>query len=259
MWHLLLLVLIACGCGLNGACAAEPKPSPPPPSLPTAPPAVPFPPAHSAPPLPESATEPSPPPPAVENLGDERYRIGAITVSKAEGFFTLPGTVIRREAPLEFVATAKNGLKSYESLLELDADPIAFNLGCILIGLDSQRAKLPRHHFDPEPTQGDPVEVRVSWETDGKTVSVNAAELFLEAGKSVTSGEWIYTGSGFLPDGRYMAATSGSLISFVHDPESVIQHRLGIGLNNYGGVQINSTLVPPVGTPIRLTIRRLKP
>jgi hypothetical protein len=102
------------------------------------------------------------------------------------------------------------------------------------------------------------VEVRLSWRNGDKTVDINAAELFLEGGKPVATQEWAYTGSAFLPDGRYMAAMSGSLISFVHDPESIIQHRRGIGLGNYGSVTLNPEITPPAGTKVAVIVRRLE-
>jgi hypothetical protein len=147
----------------------------------------------------------------------------------------------------------------YESVLELETDAFEFNLACILIGLDHQKAKPPRFHFDPEPTQGDPVEVRLSWLRGEETVAIHATELFLEGDKPVASQEWVYTGSAFLPDGRYLADLSGSLISFVHDRESIIQHRLGIGLGQYGNVVVNPAVAPPVGTRIDVSIQRPAP
>ncbi len=190
-------------------------------------------------------------------MGDQRYRIGAIEIDKGKQIFKVPGVVIRTAPPIEFLAVTKNGYKRYESILELETNAFEFNLACILIGLDNQKAKLPRYHFDPEPTQGDPVDVRLSWRSGDKTVDIDAAELFLEGNKPVATREWVYTGSAFLPDGRYKAALSGSLISFVHDPESIIQHRQGIGLGKYGSVALNPEITPPAGAKIDVIIRRL--
>lgn len=230
----LLLSLVA-----NAQPGTSP-PSGPPPTLP-------------APGGPQAAT---PPPSTIQELGQQRYRVGAIEVDRQQRRFTVPGVVLRLDSPLEFLAVTKGGLKRYESLLELETNAIDFNLACILIGLDVERSRLPRHHFDREPAQGDPVDIQVSWQIDGKPVQVKAAELFKEGEQVVTAHEWVYTGSRFLPDGRYLAEQTGSLLSFVHDPESIIQHRQGLGLGNYGSVGVNRTVAPPVGTPITVSIQR---
>jgi hypothetical protein len=66
----------------------------------------------------------------------------------------------------------------------------------------------------------------------------------------------VYTGSLLLNDGQYMADISGTLIGFVHLAESVIEHKQGVGLGNYGSVTVNPQVTPPVGTAIELTVRR---
>jgi hypothetical protein len=218
--------------------------------------------ASGPPPLPPPSERGSAgnPEPVIEDLGQQRYRIGKIVVDRAQQSFVVPGTLIRTEPPIEFVAVARGGMKNYETVLELDTDAFAFNLACILIGLDHRNATLPRHHFDPEPTEGDPVDVRIHWHRDGETREIAATDLFLmeDGAAPVDSHEWVYTGSAFLPDGGYLADITGTLIGFVHDPESIIQHRLGIGLGAYGSVTVDTARAPPPGTAVELTVRRVR-
>jgi hypothetical protein len=196
---------------------------------------------------------------SIEDLGSQRYRIGEIQIDKAAGMFKVPGRVLRDEPPLEFLVVTRGGSKSYESLLEVNSDAFQFNLACILIGLDASHAASNQYDLS-EPVKGDPVEVTVSWLRDGKRVSVNGSELLLYGNppQAVASRDWVYTGSVELPDGSYLAALSGTLLGFMHRAESVIEHRDGIGLGNYGGVRVNRDLVPAVGSSIELTIRKLK-
>ena len=51
-----------------------------------------------------------------------------------------------------------------------------------------------------------------------------------------------------------MAAQDGTLVGFIHDPASIIEHETGVGLNDYGAVGGNPDVVPPVGTPVTLTV-----
>ena len=200
-----------------------------------------------------------PPEPVVEDLGGGRYRIGSIEVDRPGRSFSVPGRIIelsQEEMPLEFLVIARGGPKDYESLLEMDADAFEFNLACILLGLDQKNAVLPRGRFDPEPADGDPVELWVSWEADGAVVRKPVGALLqISTGEDVVE-DWVYTGSFFFQDGRYAAQLIGLLVGFVHDPESIIQHRGGLGLSHYGAVTYRRSAGPPSGHPIRLTVER---
>jgi hypothetical protein len=193
------------------------------------------------------------------DLGDGRLQVGAIIIDQARRQFTAPGVVLRRADPIEFIAVTRGGHKSYESILELETNAHNFNLACILIGLDNSRATRPQRHFDPAPVRGNPVAISISWQQQGETRTVAAADLLSVDGKPVVSQRWRYTGSWFGPGGRYKAEEFGTLIGFVHDEDSIIHHREGLGLDNYGGVKLNQALAPPEGAPVLLTVSRSGP
>lgn len=197
----------------------------------------------------------------VEDLGGGRYRIGAIDIDQKAGRFTVPGTVldIDTEAmPIEFLAVTKGALKAYEATLELDAEAVAFNVACLLIGLDPARATLPAYHFDPAVLEGDAVDLGVRWEADGEVHESPLGEL-LENRNGPVSHDWVYVGSGFMANGSYMAEYYGTLIGVVHDPESILQHRTGLGLGDYGAVTANPERMPSAGTAVVVTVSRRVP
>ena len=115
----------------------------------------------------------------VENLGNGRYRIGTIEIDKEAQRFTVPGMsiLLAEDMPVEFLAVAKGGAKSYEALLELDVSAVEFNLACILIGLDTANASHPSYHFDQNQVTGDIVDLRVSWMRDGREQSIEIERL----------------------------------------------------------------------------------
>src|SRR5262249_25092553 len=127
---------------------------------------------------------------------------------------------------------------------------------CLLIGLDPDKGKAPRHHFDPEPAQGDAVALWVSWEKDGQVIRVDTADLIQLGEQTLPRDEWVYTGSVFLPDGRFRAQIDGTVIGFVHAPSSLIEHRSGFGLGQFGAVRPNQALLPPVGMQVQLIVER---
>jgi len=193
----------------------------------------------------------------VEDLGNGLYRIGAIEVDKGAQRFTVPGTAIGLDegVPIEFLAVSKGGFKAYEALLELDVSAVEFNLACILIGLDTANASHPEYHFDQNKVTGDIVDLRVSWPRDGNEQSYEIERL-LQGTDKPEDHVWVYTGSFFTPDGAYTATLAGTLIGFVHDPESIIQHQQGLGLGNYGMIAYDPEIMPPAGTRVTVSVSR---
>lgn len=213
---------------------------------------------------------------AQEATGDPEgsSQLGAIELDRAARTFVVPGRfLVSAEPPksdadvppapgddlLEYLAVKRDGYKAYEALIELDTNAAAFNLACILIGFDADRATLPEYHFDPTPLEGDAAELRVEWEQDGQWRRVPPARLILVEGEPVDDHDWVYTGSTFIGPGDYLAERTGALIGFVHDRDSIIEHRHGIGLDAPHPPRVNRALLPPDGTPIRVVVRNLGP
>ncbi len=191
----------------------------------------------------------------VEKLGGERYRIGEITVDREASSFSVPGKILHLTDALEYLAVSKGGMKEYESLLELETSPGDFNLACILVGLDDENSVKPRFQFDENKAQGQRVEVVVSWEQDGKVVSVSGENLLKLGDAAFDDDHWVYIGSATGNYGKeFMADAGGTLIGFVHDPYSVIDHANGAGIGNYGLVTGNEEILPPVDSEISLTV-----
>ncbi len=200
-------------------------------------------------------------PSEVQELGEGRLQVGAIIIDTKAGSFAVEGRVLSHElmdTAMEFIATTAGGMKSYESVLELDTTALDFNLACILIGLDESKAKRSRYHFDPEPVTGDEVAITVAFEKDGAARTLPVHRLLKGFGADVAH-QWIYTGSGFTPDGTYLAESVGTLIGFVHDPESILQHGAGVGLGDYGAVTLDADVLPAGETPVTVTVKRVGP
>ena len=212
---------------------------------------------------PASAPAPAAAAPAMKPLGGERYRIGSIIVDRKARTFSVQGKLIHvDDAPLEYLAVGRAGPKAYESLLELDTVGTEFNLACILLGLDKSERRSPEFQFDRRPPEGPQVLIDLEWQADGKTIRVPAQDV-LRIGEAPGSGnktavpqsDWVYIGSiGPEGDTPYAADVTGTIIGFVHDPASIIEHREGLGIGAYGSIQGNSGVLPPVGSDVRLVI-----
>ena len=194
--------------------------------------------------------------PAIEELGDERYRIGSIVVDKAAGEFTVPGRLVNVNETLEYVAVVTDGVKNYESLLELETSAVEFKLACILIGLDDASAVKPRYQFDEREVEGPPVAMTLAWQDGDDERRVPVADALLSGDEVFGRHDWVYIGSTLDPDGNFMAAMDGSLIGFVHDPVAIIEHRQGGGIGSYGLITGNPEMLPRAGSRISLTVAR---
>jgi hypothetical protein len=243
MYKRFLTVSLATACLFSAAGASAQAPEDPVAS--PAPMPMPAQPSDLAPAMPSQ--------PRVEKIGEGVYRIGSITLYKRERRFTVPGRILRSKPPLEFLVIAKGGHKGYESLIELDTDAYLFNLACILTGLEAHTEGGARYHFDERPMEGPEVDLSVSWEVGGQRQQVPAEALLTSGGVSAEAAPWVYTGSRYVGDGIFLAAQDGTLVGFVHDPASIIEHKTGLGLGNFGAIAV-SAIVPDVGTPIELTV-----
>jgi hypothetical protein len=65
----------------------------------------------------------------------------------------------------------------------------------------------------------------------------------------------VYTGSGFLEDGRYLAQMDGALIGFVHSPSPIIEQVGGAGVSRFGRIVMNPRLGLEPNTPVVLTVK----
>jgi len=198
-------------------------------------------------------------PPPVERLGPSLFRVASIQVDTAKRQITVTGKVNADVTTLEYIANTTNGNKAYETALTLDTDAYAFNTSLLLIGLDRSRTRnAPRGHFDPVAPEGDKVEISIEC-PKGECKRFPAERLMYDNEKkqAASDASWVYTGSAFLPDGRYLAHVDGVLVSFSHDPASIIELASGAGLSKYGSIVLNPTLGLTPGATITMTIRAI--
>ena len=198
----------------------------------------------------------------IKELGDGRYQVGRIIVDKPARSFSVEAKLIHTEDPLEYLAVARRGVKDYESLLELRTRGLHFNIACILIGLDDTGVVHPQFQFDETVVEGPEVSIKIRWEGDDGSVEIDAADALRIVGAPdgpPRETRWIYTGSAMYPSDppTYLADSSGSLIGFVHDPMTVIEHQLGLGIGAYGSILGNTDILPPIGTRMTLIVKAL--
>jgi hypothetical protein len=199
-------------------------------------------------------------PQIVKKVGPDLFELGTITLDQKAKNVKIPGRINMTKGILEYLAVMDKRGKLHESVLALDVQPSFMQLALILLGLEPGELAPgdPVTRKPPTLTKpGAPVLLWVEWNKDGKTERIPADSLLFnretqKAGETV----WHFTGS-FFNRGAFAADVTGSLIATWPDFRAIINASAQAG-NPYrganAGFEVNSQLVPPLDTPIRLVI-----
>lgn len=197
------------------------------------------------------------PAPTPVRLGPNLIGLGELRINTATRELRAPGQV-NAVTILEFVANTPKGLKEYESAITINSAAVSFNAGLLLLGLDPDRARVPRYHLDPTPAAGDPVEVWVEWSNVNGDRRVRIEDLLYNTVTKTTmpQGPWVYTGSA-IAQGQFLAEADGVLIGFVHSPAPLIENPRDVPAKAYGEVVLNPNLGLTANMPVTVVVRAL--
>jgi len=135
----------------------------------------------------------------------------------------------------------------------------------LLIGLKQDaeanaKATAPPPTLNPTYLQSEPkmngpaVQLSVAWTQEGKRKEVPVEDwiLNLETNHPMTNGPWTYNGS-MIQDGVFLADQEFSIVSVVTDPTALVNNPRK-GYDNNGIWQIRDDVVPPLDTPVEISI-----
>jgi hypothetical protein len=145
--------------------------------------------------------------------------------------------------------------KVHESLLRTEVEPYHIHLAILLVRTNANAGLGGSNQSAPSELLGPPVSVRVSWRSGSDEKSFRIEDLILnaESHSAMKKGDWIYNGSRFLA-GTFIAQRDGSVVTIISDPDALINNPRP-GRENDKIWQVNHDKVPPVGTPITITIQ----
>lgn len=212
------------------------------------------------PPLPLTPGQPKGDSAVLEKVGPGLFRLGEITISKDAGSVSLPAVVNQGKGALEYLLVRKGG-KTHESLLRTDVDPAALQVALLLIGLEGTDRPLARQG-DPDAPRGNPVEVTLSYQDDPGRGRVHPEQWVTRnpAGAArLKEGDlsWVFTGS-VIRNERFLAQVEGSIIALYHDPAAMIDNASPGGESDRVWA-VREGALPPVGTPVTVTIQARNP
>jgi len=191
----------------------------------------------------------------IKALDGGRWQVGEVVLDQRERTVKFPAVVNMDHAAVEYLLVAASG-KVHESVLRTEARPFDVHIAVLLLGAKAASTSDPAIFYDPrQKVPGDPVDIELKWENEGRTVT-RAAEEFvvnLETKALLSRGPWAYNGSQIV-DGRFVAQQEGSIIALMADPYALINNPR-IGHENDEIWRIATNAIPPLGTPVEVTIR----
>ena len=218
-------------------------------------------------PKPAASKEPVDPAKAIQKIEGDRFKLGIIEFDQKTREVRVPCKVNMREGPLEYVLVHESG-KVHESLFSTAARPVELNI--VLLLLNWQKSEAFFDFSQPErggvlvkgaknpPTSQ--VEVHLAWsDKDGKAQTCRVEHWLhqIEKKSKLAVEPWIYTGSIVMPDGRFLAEDTGSIMALYQDPGSMINNpREG---NDLDDVWIADPEVPAKETPVTVIFKPVAP
>ncbi len=191
------------------------------------------------------------------------FQLGDIRIDKRARSVTFPGMINMRGGSLEYLLVQEQG-KTHESLLSTKVEPSELHVAMLLLGAKDSAGdgKGPPEQIDQTflkhapKLQGAEIEIRITWELDGRQTQARAEDLLLRKKKPLQQdGAWIYNGS-IIVDGKFLAQAEGSIVSIVTDPTALINNeRLGNDDDQIWTPRADK--LPPLNTPVNITFKLL--
>jgi hypothetical protein len=192
----------------------------------------------------------------LQRISEDVFTLGLVRLDKRKKTISFPAKVNMAEGTVEYALVHSTG-KVHESVLKTDADPLQIHLASLLLGTTS--APIQRFRADlPQELQGPRINIWAGWLGKSGEIRVPLENLVSNTVTQarMTPGAWAYNGSRVV-DGTFLAHRDGSIVSVITDPDSLVNNPRP-GRENDEIWRSNAGLVPPVGTPVEVTIEMPK-
>ncbi|MHA3770591.1 YdjY domain-containing protein [Verrucomicrobiota bacterium sgz303538] len=203
----------------------------------------------------------------IKEVGPGVYELGLLRIEKEKNTVTFPGKLNMAKGILEYLLVGPQG-STHESLLVTDAPVTDVHTAMLLLGAkgsgihapspqDQPPAQITNEYLKSAPElKGDRIFITVRWHQDGadKEGPVEDWLVNTHTKKAAERGPWIYNGSMFGADGKFLAQQEQAFAALLPYPVALINNpRKGNETDTLWGV--NEKAVPVVDTPVQISIR----
>gem|GEM_PF-5043203 len=136
------------------------------------------------------------------------HQLGDITINSEELTVSFPVKINQRKGSIEYILVGGSG-KLHEALLQSSVDIIQLNAALKLINLK----------------KGDAINITASWTQFGKSKKQAIYEWMSYDDEKALKPEWVYIGSNFNKNGKFIAAINEDIISIKPDDSALISYR----------------------------------
>lgn len=215
----------------------------------------------------ESSTSEAEPASQLRDLGQGRYALGLVSFDENTRHLSFPAEVNLVEGILEYAIVHEKG-KIHEALLMTKASPLHLNIALKLLHYQESPELFEVLDENYESTGKFPevsderktaarLQILVKWEKDGKKEEVSLNDLIYHTTteKAMEPVPWIYQGS-YIHENSFKAETSGDLAAIYITRSSLINFSGNDNTTDEPWIP-NLKRVPPIGTPVTVTITPL--
>ena len=208
---------------------------------------------------PEAASS-NPPRGQLKKVGPGVLELGGIQLDTQKYEIRFDAEVNQTKNIVEYAVVHEMG-KTHESLLRTKISP--YQLQVLLLLAKAQKFQETLPEFDPEgrevppPTPRPNHRIRISVQdlrkSDNPPVPLGDWVANVADGKPMQAEPWMYTGSRVY-EGRFLAQEDGDIVAIYLNPVALFNSWIP-GNNNDETWIPNSGKVPPIGTPVRVTLK----
>lgn len=214
------------------------------------------------------------PPPefsAPKEIAPGIFKVGTVRLDKNAATVTFPAKVQMDDGLLEYLLVTPQG-PVHESLFTSEAAPQDVHMAMLLLGAkgmaqakgEKEPGRIDAEYLAKAPKlTGDRISLSVKWTDKGGKEQTAPPERWImrkiftprKPVQNVTAedGPWLYTGSYFF-ENRFIAQVDGTFAAMVTFPGALINNPRS-GSNDDHIWFVKTEAVPPVGTPVKFTIK----
>jgi hypothetical protein len=192
--------------------------------------------------------------PAFRHIAGAIFALGDVRLDKEKRTIILPAFVNMTEGAVEYALVHNSG-KVHESVLKTGADPLHVHLARLLVWPESEARPLQTGPAPPRDLIGPKIVIQVAWTQDGAPKTAPLEDLVWNtlAKAQMMRGPWVFNGSRVV-ESTFLAQRDGSIVAIYADPDALVNNPRP-GRNDDEIWTVNSKLVPPLGTPVTVTLQ----